>query len=551
MHNILYILKQLPRQGQPFKPTLENKFQYKIGAGANRPKKPTENDPSIADGDFNTGRLNISGNPNTGLGAGVKRSADLPLWKIKLLDKNSNTLNPNKQLISQIGTQLAKGSIGLLGNPLANSIGDEVINSIQNTKSSEIYSLSSYEKIRKYSESPARFAKYRDFRKLQGLNKARADGASATINLGIDAAIQQVINPRTAAYAAANLLPGGVYSIINLETLYGWGDHGNTSALRKDFTARTQVSTRWKKGTPGEKGNWVQDPVGIAFPFRGDKINVVDYSKRTLKNVYKWKPDPLINLGLTEFLNEFDQTQDFIKFYFTGPTLSADKLDQDDVDDVIVFRATLDSLTDTHTPRWSDQQMIGRADPDYIYSGYNRSIDMGFDINVTSRDELKPIWRKLNALASYTTPEYVDNATLKGPWMRITIGDLFVQTPFIITRLTYTMIDANTTWEINIEDDPSMMQVPKRISVNVGGNLITDTLPQKNGRMYSLAKRYEKSELGIRSLEGSDNWLSDFKDVAESQSGGSETTSEGADLNSNPTVSTLLNTSTNPENQPQ
>jgi hypothetical protein len=47
----------------------------------------------------------------------------------------------------------------------------------------------------------------------------------------------------------------------------------------------------------------------------------------------------------------------------------------------------------------------------------------------------------------------------------------------------------DTTWEINIEDDPEMMQAPKKISVSMTLNIVTNELPQKGGKFYTLAKR--------------------------------------------------------------
>lgn len=511
MHNNIHILKRLTRHSQPSRPAKPSPGQVsdallsdtELGPGIKRPSKPKPS--QVTDSSFGN-------NPNA-LGGG----ANISLSRETILSADSNTRPSAGSFAARSTTQLLIGTVGLLGNPLADSITSGVLNATRNAKPSEIYSLTSYKLLKDYYISGAQFSKYRDFRWLSGFGKGmpRLDGTSATLNLGI------FPNARTIAYAASNIIPGGVYSIFNRETLYGWGDHGSPSALRRDFTARTQVATRWVID------KWKQDPAGIAFPFRGDKINVVDYGKRTLKNVYKWKPDPLIDLGLDadSILNEFDQTQDFIKFYFTGPKLGAGSVESDDI---IVFRATINSFSDSFTGGWESKRMIGRADPSYIYTGYDRSITFSFDVNATSRDEMKPLWRKLNALASYTAPEYVDNAALKGPWMRFTMGDVFVQQPIILTSVQYTLQSNETIWEINIEDDPTMMQAPKSVSVTISANLITDTLPQKNGRMYSLAKRYEESpKYGIQAIKGSDNWLSGFKDNTEAVDAAEKTPATG------------------------
>jgi hypothetical protein len=175
-----------------------------------------------------------------------------------------------------------------------------------------------------------------------------------------------------------------------------------------------------------------------------------------------------------------------------------------------VFRATIDSVSDTFSPSWIPVTMIGRADPNYHYTSYSRSVNINFTVYATDRDEMKPIWRKLNALAGYTAPTYNENdISLEGPWIRFTLGDLFFQQAAVITSLTYTLHDTNTNWEINIEDDPEMMQAPKKISVNMALNIVTNELPQKGGKFYTLAKRFNKVD--DQALDGNDNWLSDMK----------------------------------------
>ena len=150
--------------------------------------------------------------------------------------------------------------------------------------------------------------------------------------------------------------------------------------------------------------------------------------------------------------------------------------------------------------------MIGRADPNYHYTGFTRDVSVGFDIYATDRDEVKPIYRKLNALAGYTAPAYNANSiAMQAPWMRITIGDLFVQQPVTLTSLSYTFA-TDAPWEINIEDDSTMMQVPLKIGVQCSFNMITDYLPKQNGTFYTLAKEFEN---GLPKA-GNNNWLSDF-----------------------------------------
>lgn len=338
---------------------------------------------------------------------------------------------------------------------------------------------------------------YPDFRARKGYQnplQIRLDGTSAALRGSV----------KSLVLAAANAAYVGPYTVFNLDgqgkSGYGWGDHGNAYALRNDFTAQSHVATRWNIAT--KKWLPTTNPLDVATPFRGDKVNVIDFGKRTLPEAYLWRPKRGEVLGAN--LDKLGITQDFIKFYFTGPKLQAGN--QTDEDDIIVFRAIMNNLSDTFSPSWTAQQIIGRADPNYHYTQVTRDLQLDFTVYATDRDELKPIWRKLNALAGYTAPEYDPNSiALKAPWMRITIGDLFVQQPVIITSLGYTLHDSDTTWEINFEDDPTMMQVPHKVSVSIGLTPIMDQLPQKGGRFYTLAKSFDEL---AQPNPGNDNWLS-------------------------------------------
>lgn len=425
---------------------------------------------------------------------------------------------------------LAAGS--LFGIPQIGQVGEAITNDAENSLSGT-YTTLPFDKLK-----PSPFIKYSDFRSrtnvdlnanpglgqqtLAYVTSRRLDGASAALRGSAKAAI----------YSAAAVSPIGPYSTFNLDGVgfsgYGWGEHDHPDAIRKDFTMRSHVAKRWNRSkanpqwdtltdtltgytnpiTPGHFSRTF-DPIELATPFRGDKVNVIDFGKRRLTDAYLWNPDRLISIDnvLGMNLNRLGMTQDFIKFYFTGPKLQAGN--DTDIDDIIVFRATIEEVGDTHNASWTPQTMIGRADPNYTYGGYSRDVSISFDIYATDRDEMQPIYRKLNALAGYTAPTYnPDSITMEGPWMRITIGDLFNQQPVVLNSVSYTFGGQDSPWEINIEDDPNMMQVPFKISVQLSFNVISDYLPQKGGRFYSLAKRFATDAAPI---SGNDNWLSDAK----------------------------------------
>ena len=451
----------------------------------------------------------------------------------------AKTTNISLGNIAQKATGFAAGAIGSLsGIPIVSQIGQSLTDSSTNYSVKSTYAVASLQAMKSTDNIGIKFPDFRARKFGQdptALITKRVDGTAASLRTSFDKGKGGGFKNsyRSAAYAAGSISPFGPYTIFNLETTYGWGDHDNPFALRNDFTAQSHVATQWGTSVDDLKklkadgaapkpgvftktpGSWLptKNLTSKITPFRGDKVNVIDFSQRKLKDAYRWLPKPEI-FGDAEIFDKAGTTADFIKFFFTGPKLHAGLSESNEQDDIIVFRAIISSLSDSFNANWNEFQLIGRGDPNYQYQGFSRDLNVDFTVYATDRDEVKPIWRKLNALAGYTAPEYTgDNLGLVGPWMRITIGDLFNQQPAILKSVSYTLIDGNTTWENNIEKDPQMMQTPHKIEVNLTFTPITDWLPQKGGKFYSLAKRHDGTS-GLP-LPGNDNWLSDTKNNAE------------------------------------
>jgi hypothetical protein len=206
--------------------------------------------------------------------------------------------------------------------------------------------------------------------------------------------------------------------------------------------------------------------------FGGDRINIIDW-KRSIQD---------LNENYVYELNQTDEngvllpgTKDLIQFYFSGPNLAGSEYVPTEA---IVFRAYLDTIVDNHKPSWSPIKYIGRADPVYSYDGYERDIQFGFTVHIGSRDELKASWRKLNMLASWTAPEYIENGFMKAPVVRLNIGNLYRKFPGYIGSLSYTFDNTQTTWETaklaedkNLSGEnkwltmPGALELPKTINV--------------------------------------------------------------------------------------
>lgn len=349
-----------------------------------------------------------------------------------------------------------------------------------------------------------------DFRQFnRDIKLVRRDG-TASLNRNTKSAASQALS--TLNSLATTEKNSGTYGVFDRELYFGMGNLGDSridSSLRKDFTLQTEASTIWRLG------GWVRNDKTQNVPFRGDKVTARDFGTGTAKSVYRWKQGvvglstgilrnsligKIANVVTSTFGAELDQTRDFIKFYFLGPINGT----ANQLFDIFVFRSTIKSLTDSFSPQWSPVDYIGRADKNYIYSSFERTVDITFSVYATSRDELKPMWRKLNYLATYTMPEYDSNYIMyRGKYLKITIGDLYIDQPVLINNLYYTLHEPDTTWEINIEDDSTHKQVPLRVDINLTLRMLTNHLPQYMGQAYSL---YDQN---TGNVPGSENWLSD------------------------------------------
>jgi len=115
-------------------------------------------------------------------------------------------------------------------------------------------------------------------------------------------------------------------------------------------------------------------------------------------------------------------------------------------DNVILFRAFLDSISDNYSGDWNSFKYNGRAENFYIYSGFDRKISFSFKIHTQTRWEQKPLWRKLNYLVSQTAPEY-KNRRMRGVFSRLTIGDWMNEIPGFFTNVGLSWSTAYP-WEI-------------------------------------------------------------------------------------------------------
>ena len=171
-------------------------------------------------------------------------------------------------------------------------------------------------------------------------------------------------------------------------------------------------------------------------------------------------------------------TRDLVKFRFevidnTNPDIST----------FVHFRAFLGTITDQYNSDWEGYRFVGRGDKVWNYQGSSRAINFSFKVAAQSRAEMRPLYQKLNYLASSLSPDY-NGGYMKGNLIRLTIGDYLMYVPGFITSLTYT-IPEEASWEIAINspelgEDKGLMETPKYFDVDVAFTPIHDFTPRLN-----------------------------------------------------------------------
>ena len=241
-----------------------------------------------------------------------------------------------------------------------------------------------------------------------------------------------------------------------------------TSVNKRNYNATDiNIATRVGIGNPGAR----KDRTNTNTEFREgqDKVNM--YPITTLNNP----------IGIDGF-SVIGGNRDLIKFAFE--TISNNN---PDISKAMFFRAYLTGYSDSHEAQWDAKRYAGRGENFYTYQGFDRSVSFNFKVAAQSKQEMKYLYSKVNYLISTLYPEYgAGTGFMKGNFTKLTIGDLFVRTPGILTSLNLTVAD-EYSWEIAMNEpeggsDSDMLETPQIMDVAVNFKPILRHLPQ-NGRL--------------------------------------------------------------------
>lgn len=237
---------------------------------------------------------------------------------------------------------------------------------------------------------------------------------------------------------------------------------GDTSII--DFRKNTKslnynthnIETRVNLGNPGKKADRSDYQKGL--PQALDKLNAMQLYQST--GVGSAQGDSIDN--------------DLVKF-----RIGVIDNDNPSKKTYMHFRAFIDSMSETYTPEWTSEKLLGRAENFYRYNGFDRSLNLSWTVVAQSKQELIPMYRKLNYLASSLAPDYSDSGYMRGNLVTLTLGGWFYEQPGIIRSMTLD-VPNESPWEIGIptnegtdiaadespvKTDPTVKELPHIIKV--------------------------------------------------------------------------------------
>ena len=179
------------------------------------------------------------------------------------------------------------------------------------------------------------------------------------------------------------------------------------------------------------------------------------------------------------------QNKDLVSFYFEVLNPKNNTKDKE-TSNFLFFRAYITDLGDSYKAEWQNYKYVGRAENFYKYGGFGRDVSLSFTIYAHSREEMIPLYAKLNNLVGVTAPTYSNQGFMMGNILKITVGNYFNQMPGILTSISLKP-SFEAGWDINRNQDGTILklgdqdyvgQLPRLIDVSMNFTPIHNSAPQ-------------------------------------------------------------------------
>jgi len=133
--------------------------------------------------------------------------------------------------------------------------------------------------------------------------------------------------------------------------------------------------------------------------------------------------------------------------------------------DYMIFRAYITQYSDNTDATWNSIKYAGRGEDFYIYGGFSRKIQIGFKVAALSAEEMKPMYQKLNYLMGNLMPDYKDNLLMRGPLVKMTVGNWIDGQDGILNNVSYT-VPQDSPWEISLGDQQLILPHVVEVSLS-------------------------------------------------------------------------------------
>jgi hypothetical protein len=267
---------------------------------------------------------------------------------------------------------------------------------------------------------------------------------------------QQIAEQNTRGYNNSPISP-------LIQDFRGQTNNGNPVIPSNIFDYAVNLETQYNIGAPG-------------YPQK--RLSYTDNSLFGVDQVNKLNPFYFNPTSTDPWEKAGTYSKDLIKFAFEcidndNPAFSVG----------LIFRAFFDGqISDSNTAEYNTFKYLGRGETFRTYQGFDRSIGFTFKIFAQSREEMQPLYKKLNQLISQVYPDYSPQyGLMRGNVVRLTIGDYLYRVPGFLDNVNVSIDNSNTPWEIlaGEYDEPDVRQLPHMVTVQCSFKPIMDILPRK------------------------------------------------------------------------
>jgi len=235
------------------------------------------------------------------------------------------------------------------------------------------------------------------------------------------------------------------------------------------------IATRLNIGNPGSRTKEQRQYINQINNGDGqDKINLIP-----LYTYDGGDPDPI----------QSNKVRDMIKF-----CIEVIDNDSSSKTSPLHFRAYITDFSDNIGAEWDSKKYMGRGENFYTYQGFTREVSFKLTVAAQSKQEMMPLYQKLNFLASSLHPDYSSEGFMRGNLHKLTIGEWFYRTPGILKSMNIS-IDTNYPWEIKYTE-PETDKFPT-------ADFPTNVSPSnyKNGTSDKGSEKFENSNSDADMME--------------------------------------------------